>query len=91
MKRFRCLLVMTFLFIGADSEFFSRFIIIMQHAGTVLCAICFRCHGDGSLNTDVSCTKGSMIEHIVHIDGGHRFESCCDHQRAEPKGSARFV
>ena len=40
-----------------------------KHAGTVLCAICFRCHGDGSLNTDVSCTKDSMVEHIVHIDG----------------------
>ena len=27
------------------------------------------CHGDGSLDTNPSCTKATMAEHIVHIDG----------------------
>lgn len=27
----------------------------------------------------------SMVEHIVHIDGGHRFEFYCDHQRVDRK------
>ena len=26
-------------------------------------------HGDGSLDTNPSCTKATMAEHIVHIDG----------------------
>ena len=32
-----------------------------------------------------------MAEHIVHIDGGHRFESCCDHQNPRSKGLGYFL
>ena len=62
-----------------------------KHAGTVLCAICYRCHGDGSLDTDVSCTKGSMAEHIVHIDGVTGSSPVATTREPNRKGSARFV
>ena len=41
------------------------------------------CHGDGSHDTNASCTKGTWVEHIVHIDGVTGSSPVCDHQIGE--------